>query len=336
MQPAPQPDRPERRLDALAHASRLSAGRGRAEPVARGRAAAQPADSTSTACSSSATTRRSRGRRRASARRSRRPRAGGRPAGARRCPRGVTAGSSTNATAFAVSTRLAAKSLPVAASTSRGTKPSAWQVARIASWAAGAASRGNRTTASSRSERRDAPAPRTVGAGHERPERPRQARAGAQQRGVERGADERDVDPAVHERGRARVLHRDDRGAPGSAPPTRAASSPTAPAGTSGETPRRSAPVSPRPDPRHHALELLDALDHATRLLEQQRTGWCELHAAGRAHQQLDAERRLERLDALAQRRLRDVQPRRGAAEMQLLGDGHEVAQVPQQVHDAQ
>jgi hypothetical protein len=86
-------------------------------------------------------------------------------------------------------------------------------------------------------------------------------------------------------------------------------------------------------DPRHDALELLDALDDATRLVEQQRAGGRQLDAPRGADEQLDAQRGLERLDALAERRLRDVQARGGAAEVQLLGDGDEVAQVAQQVH---
>jgi hypothetical protein len=48
--------------------------------------------------------------------------------------------------------------------------------------------------------------------------------------------------------------------------------------------------------------------------------------AAG-AHEQVGAERALELLDLVAQRRLGDIDARGGPAEMELLGDGQEVAQ---------
>ena len=56
--------------------------------------------------------------------------------------------------------------------------------------------------------------------------------------------------------------------------------------------------------------------------------------AARRAAQQLDAELALERPDRRAQRRLRDPEPPRGAAEVELLGDRDEVAQQPQLAGD--
>jgi hypothetical protein len=44
---------------------------------------------------------------------------------------------------------------------------------------------------------------------------------------------------------------------------------------------------------------------------------------------QLGAKRRLKATDLLAQSRLRQVQPLCGAGEVQLLGYGHEVPQIP-------
>lgn len=50
--------------------------------------------------------------------------------------------------------------------------------------------------------------------------------------------------------------------------------------------------------------------------------------------EQRDAELLLELADLLAEGRLRDAQPGGGAPEMQLLGDGGEIAEVAQ-FHDA-
>ncbi len=87
-------------------------------------------------------------------------------------------------------------------------------------------------------------------------------------------------------------------------------------------------------DAGHRALEPLDPLDDRPRLVEQHGPGGRQLDPARRPHEQLHAERRLERLDPLAERRLGDVQPLGGAAEVQLLGDGDEVAEVAHEVHD--
>jgi hypothetical protein len=46
--------------------------------------------------------------------------------------------------------------------------------------------------------------------------------------------------------------------------------------------------------------------------------------------EELDAELPLELADLLAERRLRDLEALRRAAEVQLLGDGDEVAQPPE------
>jgi len=48
-----------------------------------------------------------------------------------------------------------------------------------------------------------------------------------------------------------------------------------------------------------------------------------------RLREQLDAETFFQRADRARQRRLRDVQRRRRAAEMEVLGHGHEIPQLP-------
>ena len=64
--------------------------------------------------------------------------------------------------------------------------------------------------------------------------------------------------------------------------------------------------------------------------LEQHLAGGRELDAARRAVAAGAPELGLEAADLLGERRLRDVQPLRGAAEVPLLGDGDEVAQLSQ------
>ena len=86
---------------------------------------------------------------------------------------------------------------------------------------------------------------------------------------------------------------------------------------------------------RDDALEPLDALHDAARLVEQDGARGRQLDPSRGADEQLDPQRGLERLDPLAQRRLRDVQALRGTREMQLLGDGDEVAEVSDQIHRA-
>jgi hypothetical protein len=61
---------------------------------------------------------------------------------------------------------------------------------------------------------------------------------------------------------------------------------------------------------------------------EEGEAGGGELHAARDAREERRADVALEVADLPAQRRLGDVQARRRAAEVQLLGDGDEVAQV--------
>jgi hypothetical protein len=62
-------------------------------------------------------------------------------------------------------------------------------------------------------------------------------------------------------------------------------------------------------------------------LLEERATRGGELDLAAGAHEEIRAERSLELPDLVAERRLGDVEARGGAAEMELLRDGQEVAQ---------
>jgi hypothetical protein len=66
----------------------------------------------------------------------------------------------------------------------------------------------------------------------------------------------------------------------------------------------------------------------AARALQEGVAGGGQLHAAAGAAQKDGAHHLLELPDLLAQRRLRDVKPPRRPAEVQLLRDGDEVAEV--------
>ena len=72
----------------------------------------------------------------------------------------------------------------------------------------------------------------------------------------------------------------------------------------------------------------VDLGDRAAGAREQRRARGRQLHPPRRAHEQHGAEIALELADRARERRLRHVQPRGGAAEVQLLGDRHEVAQL--------
>ena len=63
---------------------------------------------------------------------------------------------------------------------------------------------------------------------------------------------------------------------------------------------------------------------------QQRRTAGGQGDRAAVAVEQADLQVAFERLDLLGQRRTRDVQPFGRATEVQLLGDGHEVAQLAQ------
>ena len=76
------------------------------------------------------------------------------------------------------------------------------------------------------------------------------------------------------------------------------------------------------------ARRVLDGVEDLARAHEERRPGRGQLDLALVAQQQLRADLLLELADLLAQRRLGHVQALRRAAEVQLLGDGDEVAQV--------
>ena len=78
----------------------------------------------------------------------------------------------------------------------------------------------------------------------------------------------------------------------------------------------------------------IDRRQNLSAPLEQYLAGGRELDAARGAVQERLAELGLEAADLLGERRLRDVKPRGGSAEMPLLGDGDEVAQMPE-LHDS-
>ena len=76
------------------------------------------------------------------------------------------------------------------------------------------------------------------------------------------------------------------------------------------------------------ARRVLDGVEDLARAHEERRPGRGQLDLALVAQQQRRADLLLELADLLAQRRLGHVQALRRAAEVQLLGDGDEVAQV--------
>jgi hypothetical protein len=95
------------------------------------------------------------------------------------------------------------------------------------------------------------------------------------------------------------------------------------------------------PQPRHPLGQLAaDRLGNRHRLVhvaqqlagavQERLAGDAQRHPAGGAPQELAADELLQRADLPAEGGLGDVEPLRGPAEAQLLGDGHERAQVPQ------
>ncbi len=70
------------------------------------------------------------------------------------------------------------------------------------------------------------------------------------------------------------------------------------------------------------------SVEQPARAVQQGAAGDGQLDPVGRAPQQLAAQHALERPDLAAQRGLREVQPRGGATEVELLGDGDERPQV--------
>ena len=71
-----------------------------------------------------------------------------------------------------------------------------------------------------------------------------------------------------------------------------------------------------------------DRVERRAALAEQHATGVGERHAPAVALEELNAEPLLQLADRPRERRLRDPEPRRGASEVQLLGDGDEVPQL--------
>lgn len=84
------------------------------------------------------------------------------------------------------------------------------------------------------------------------------------------------------------------------------------------------------PGPAHGGQSRVGLEKRLAGLLQEDLAGQRELDRAPAAIEQSGAHQRLQVEDLLAQPRLGDAEPLRGAAEVPLLGQGHEVAQVPQ------
>src|SRR5215212_7304548 len=82
--------------------------------------------------------------------------------------------------------------------------------------------------------------------------------------------------------------------------------------------------------PAARAAQFVGLLDDCPSLREQGRAAGGERDRAPIAVEQVYLKVPFQRLDLLRQRRARDVQPVSGAAEIQLLGDGKEIAQLTQ------
>ena len=82
--------------------------------------------------------------------------------------------------------------------------------------------------------------------------------------------------------------------------------------------------------PPHVGNGTLQLRHEAPRFLKEMRALGRQLDAAARARKQRRADALLQVADRARQRRLRDVQRCGGAAEMQALGDGDEMAQLAQ------
>lgn len=77
----------------------------------------------------------------------------------------------------------------------------------------------------------------------------------------------------------------------------------------------------------HPDADAVGPVEQRPRLVEQHRAHRGERDAAGRAGEQQGADLGLQLLDRPAQRRLAHVQSSGGPAEVEFLGDRHEVAQ---------
>ena len=97
-----------------------------------------------------------------------------------------------------------------------------------------------------------------------------------------------------------------------------------------GSSARAIRPSSSPPTASAAATASIDVAEQLARAVEQSLAGERELDAVGGAPQQLAADQLLETSNLPAEGRLRDVEPLGRAAEVELLGHGHERPQVAQ------
>ena len=74
---------------------------------------------------------------------------------------------------------------------------------------------------------------------------------------------------------------------------------------------------------------MVDATEDVFRLTQERAAGICQRDVMTAPIEQRDANLHLELADLLAERRVRRVQPGRGAREIQFFGHRHEVPQMP-------
>ena len=97
---------------------------------------------------------------------------------------------------------------------------------------------------------------------------------------------------------------------------------------------RRADEADPQPpglagvDPARGGDRAVELGEHRPGVAQERLAGRRQLDPPARAGQQREPELVLQRPDLLAERRLGDVQPRGGAPEVQLLGDGDEITQL--------
>jgi hypothetical protein len=85
-----------------------------------------------------------------------------------------------------------------------------------------------------------------------------------------------------------------------------------------------------RPETGREPAQLVGLSYQCPRMGQQRRTGDGQRDGAAVTVEQANLQIAFERLDLLGQRRTRNVQPLGRAREIQLFGDGHEVAQLAQ------
>ena len=88
-------------------------------------------------------------------------------------------------------------------------------------------------------------------------------------------------------------------------------------------------------DAAHVVLDRLELLEHPASALEQQLAGGVHRDVARGAGEQFDSQESFELADLLRQRRLRHPEALGRPAEVVLLGDGDEVAEMPRLEHTA-